>query len=91
MNPPLLTVRNLTKHFTIKRGFPKSVTYTVKAVENVSFSIKDPTLGRSPHTLGEEIPHQPPTEIPALRQISQPQHIPSRNMGRCYRENLILW
>jgi len=37
--PPLLTVRNLTKHFKIKRGFPKSVTYTVKAVEGVSFSI----------------------------------------------------
>jgi len=41
MNPPLLTVRNLTKHFKIKRGFPKSVTYTVKAVEDVSFSINE--------------------------------------------------
>ncbi len=38
-NQPLLTVRNLTKHFTIKRGFPKSVTCTVRAVENVSFTI----------------------------------------------------
>ena len=38
---PLLTVRNLTKHFKIKRGFPKSVTYTVKAVEGVSFSINE--------------------------------------------------
>ena len=39
--PPLLTVSNLTKHFRIKRGFPKSVTYTVKAVEDVSFSINE--------------------------------------------------
>ena len=39
--PPLLTVRNLTKHFKIKRGFPKSVTYTVKAVEGVSFTINE--------------------------------------------------
>ena len=39
--PPLLTVRNLTKHFRIKRGFPKSITYTVKAVESVSFTINE--------------------------------------------------
>jgi oligopeptide/dipeptide ABC transporter ATP-binding protein len=36
---PLLKVENLTKHFTIKRGFPRSVTYTVKAVDGVSFTI----------------------------------------------------
>ena len=36
---PLLTVGNLTKHFTIQRGFPKTVTYTVKAVDDVSFTI----------------------------------------------------
>lgn len=36
---PLLKVENLTKHFTIQRGFPKSVTYTVKAVDDVSFTI----------------------------------------------------
>ncbi len=36
---PLLTVGNLIKHFTIKRGFPKTVTYTVKAVDDVSFTI----------------------------------------------------
>ena len=36
---PLLTVGNLIKHFTIQRGFPKSVTYTVKAVDDVSFTI----------------------------------------------------
>jgi len=36
---PLLKVENLTKHFTIQRGFPKSVTYTVKAVDGVSFTI----------------------------------------------------
>jgi len=41
MKPPLLTVRNLTKHFEIKRGFPKSITYTVKAVEDVSFTINE--------------------------------------------------
>lgn len=40
-NKPLLTVRNLTKHFVIKRGFPKSVTYTVKAVDDVSFTINE--------------------------------------------------
>jgi len=37
---PLLKVNNLTKHFKIKRGFPKSVSYTVKAVDGVSFDIK---------------------------------------------------
>jgi oligopeptide/dipeptide ABC transporter ATP-binding protein len=36
---PLLKVENLTKHFTIQRGFPKSVTYTVKAVDDVTFTI----------------------------------------------------
>ncbi|MFW2368102.1 MAG: ABC transporter ATP-binding protein [Desulforhopalus sp.] len=36
---PLLRVENLTKHFQIQRGFPKSVTYTVKAVDDVSFTI----------------------------------------------------
>ncbi len=36
---PLLKVSHLTKHFRIQRGFPKSVTYTVKAVDDVSFSI----------------------------------------------------
>lgn len=35
----LLKVENLTKHFQIQRGFPKSVTYTVKAVDDVSFTI----------------------------------------------------
>jgi oligopeptide/dipeptide ABC transporter ATP-binding protein len=41
IKPPLLTVRNLKKHFKIKRGFPKSVTYTVKAVDDVSFTINE--------------------------------------------------
>jgi len=36
---PVLKVRNLTKHFLVKRGFPKSVSYTVKAVDDVSFEI----------------------------------------------------
>jgi len=35
----LLKVSNLTKHFQIQRGFPKSVSYTVKAVDDVSFTI----------------------------------------------------
>ncbi len=35
----LLQVSNLTKHFQIERGFPKSVSYTVKAVDDVSFTI----------------------------------------------------
>ena len=35
----LLKVRNLTKHFKIRRGFPKSVSYTVKAIDGVSFNI----------------------------------------------------
>ena len=41
IKPPLLTVRNLKKHFKIKRGFPKSVTHTVRAVEDVSFTINE--------------------------------------------------
>lgn len=43
MNNPseqvLLRVNNLTKHFKIQRGFPKSVTYTVKAVDDISFTL----------------------------------------------------
>ncbi len=35
----LIQVHNLTKHFHIRRGFPKSTTYTVKAVDDVSFEI----------------------------------------------------
>ncbi len=35
----LLKVNNLTKHFQIQRGFPKSVTYTVKAVDDISFTL----------------------------------------------------
>ncbi len=39
-NPPaLLKVENLSKYFRISHGFPKSITYTVKAVDNVSFDI----------------------------------------------------
>jgi oligopeptide/dipeptide ABC transporter ATP-binding protein len=36
----LIQVQHLTKHFRIRRGFPKSVTYTVKAVDDVSFDIR---------------------------------------------------
>lgn len=35
----LLRVKNLTKHFHIRRGFPKAINYTVKAVDDVSFDI----------------------------------------------------
>ena len=37
--PLLLEVKNLTKHFEIAKGFPKSVKYTVRAVDGVSFTI----------------------------------------------------
>jgi ABC-type oligopeptide transport system ATPase subunit len=36
---PLLTVEHLAKYFKIQRGFPKSVTHTVKAVDDVTFTI----------------------------------------------------
>lgn len=36
---PLLTVTHLSKYFEIERGFPKSTKYTVKAVDDVSFTI----------------------------------------------------
>ena len=39
MSSPILTVRNLRKHFTVRRGFPKTVTVTVKAVDDLSFEI----------------------------------------------------
>ena len=35
----LLTVNHLLKNFEITRGFPKSTTYTIRAVDNVSFVI----------------------------------------------------
>ncbi len=40
MTAPLLQVRNLSKHFSITRGFPKSRTTTVRAVDGISFDIK---------------------------------------------------
>jgi peptide/nickel transport system ATP-binding protein len=36
---PVLSVRHLVKHFTVRRGFPKTVTVTVKAVDDVSFDV----------------------------------------------------
>jgi len=39
MSDRILTVRNLRKHFTLQRGFPRTVTVTVKAVDDVSFDI----------------------------------------------------
>ncbi len=37
---PLLEVSGLRKHFTVRRGFPRATTVTVRAVENVSFTIR---------------------------------------------------
>ena len=37
---PLLEVSGLRKHFTIRRGFPRATTITVRAVEDVSFAIR---------------------------------------------------
>ncbi|MBL8697422.1 MAG: ATP-binding cassette domain-containing protein [Alphaproteobacteria bacterium] len=40
MTDAVLTVRGLRKHFTVKRGFPRTVTVTVKAVDDVSFEVR---------------------------------------------------
>jgi oligopeptide/dipeptide ABC transporter ATP-binding protein len=40
MSEVVLSVRNLRKHFTVRRGFPSSVTVTVKAVDDVSFEVR---------------------------------------------------
>ena len=37
---PLLEVRGLRKHFIVRRGFPRVRTVTVRAVEDISFSIR---------------------------------------------------
>src|SRR5690349_13045240 len=39
MSEPLLEVAGLRKHFLQRKGFPKPRTVTVRAVEDVSFSI----------------------------------------------------
>ena len=45
-NPPLLQVRNLKKHFPVRRGLFRRVTGYVKAVDDVSFELKrKQTLG----------------------------------------------
>jgi oligopeptide/dipeptide ABC transporter ATP-binding protein len=36
---PLLEVKNLAKHFTVTKGFPRPVTTIVRAVDGVSFSV----------------------------------------------------
>ena len=36
---PLLQVSGLRKHFTVRRGFPRATTVTVRAVEDVSFTV----------------------------------------------------
>jgi peptide/nickel transport system ATP-binding protein len=40
MSEPLLQVENLTKHFSVTRGFLKRETVTVRAVDGISFSIR---------------------------------------------------
>lgn len=39
MTKPLLEVRNLSKHFTAKTGTIKKISHTVRAVDDVSFSV----------------------------------------------------
>ncbi len=39
MSEPLLQVQGLRKHFTVTRGFPRARSITVRAVEDVSFTI----------------------------------------------------
>ena len=40
MTEPLLSVTGLSKHFTVRKGFPKPKTTVIRAVEDVSLSIK---------------------------------------------------
>jgi peptide/nickel transport system ATP-binding protein len=40
MSEPVLQVAHLSKTFTTKRGFPNPVTVTVRAVDDVSFTVK---------------------------------------------------
>src|SRR4051794_35556687 len=39
MNEPVLTVQGLRKHFVTTAGFPRRRTVTVRAVEDISFTI----------------------------------------------------
>ncbi|WP_160120692.1 ABC transporter ATP-binding protein [Rhodovarius lipocyclicus] len=39
MTEPLLSVRGLSKHFTVRKGFPKPKTTVIRAVEDVSLTI----------------------------------------------------
>ncbi|MBM3526379.1 MAG: ABC transporter ATP-binding protein, partial [Alphaproteobacteria bacterium] len=39
MGEPVLSVRGLRKYFTVSRGFPRTVTVTVRAVDDVSFDV----------------------------------------------------
>ena len=36
---PVLEVSGLVKHFTVRKGFPRPVTTTVRAVDGISFSV----------------------------------------------------
>ena len=37
--PPILEIRDLTKHFTVVKGFPRPVKTVVRAVDGVSFAV----------------------------------------------------
>ena len=39
MTAPLLEVRGLAKHFTVRRGFPRAVTTTVRAVDGIDLDV----------------------------------------------------
>src|SRR5258705_7129705 len=41
MAEPVLTVRGLRKFFTVTRGFPRSRTVTVRALDGISFTVRD--------------------------------------------------
>src|SRR2546421_11509015 len=41
MADPVLTVTGLRKFFTVKRGFPRATSVTVRAVDGISFTVGD--------------------------------------------------
>src|SRR4029077_1409308 len=41
MPDPVLTVTGLRKFFTVKRGFPRTRTVTVRALDGISFHVRD--------------------------------------------------
>jgi len=41
MADPVLTVTGLRKFFTVTRGFPRTRTVTVRALDGISFTVRD--------------------------------------------------